>query len=444
MSVVQPTDFSPNSFVQDSAAISNFVSLGAFVNEVDMPDNIRELVRPYGDQRVSGPYGLLSLVGATSAAGTNDEKQWWEEARLHATADGTIASTSPSDTGGKLITSTAHKVKEKDVVLINGTIRARCSARNSANSYTVIPLGTTWGVTFAANAAVKVAIIGNMWGQGTDQPTLYLEANVRKLTNTYAIIKNLYAATGSAMTNIGWIDLPDGRKCWYHKGELDARHRFEDYLEMMLMLGQSADNTNLTDINGSVGYFDAVESRGIVNNGYLTDLADWEDLVKAFDKQGATPEYAGYFNTDQMLLNDRMVAAAAGGLGTSSYGMFNNSKDMAVNLGFKSHSIGGYTFHNHGWKLLNDPTLLGHFTDTYKGVLVPMTTVVDPKTGESAPALEKCYKSAEGYSREVETWMTGAARGVYTDSAGNDSLKFNFRSEIMLVTRAANRHVVIK
>ena len=73
----------------------------------------------------------------------------------------------------------------------------------------------------------------------------------------------------------------------------------------------------------------------------------------------STPMYA---NTAQMLgLDDALSGVNTGGGLTASYGAFNNDKDMAVNLGFKSFSRGGYTFHKHSWKLLNDPTLLGTY-----------------------------------------------------------------------------------
>jgi len=72
-----------------------------------------------------------------------------------------------------------------------------------------------------------------------------------------------------------------------------------------------------------------------------------------------------------------------------------------------------------------------------------MTQVVDPVNGTKAPALELNYKEANGYSREMEHWVTGGGvLGFKTDSF--DLAKFHFRSEIALVTRAANQHVIIK
>jgi len=44
----------------------------------------------------------------------------------------------------------------------------------------------------------------------------------------------------------------------------------------------------------------------------------------------------------------------------------------------------------------------------------------------------------------METWMNGAANGVYNDSNGRDALSWEFRAEQSLATRAANRHILIK
>jgi len=126
--------------------------------------------------------------------------------------------------------------------------------------------------------------------------------------------------------------------------------------------------------------------------------------------------------------------------GSAKYGSFQNSPETAITLGFRSFNRGGYTFHKHDWKLLNDPTLLAD-SDFY-GVAVPMAQVADAKTGDKAPALEMNYKAANGYSREMEHWMIGSVLGA--SNATKDNVEFHYRSECNLITRAANRHLLIK
>ena len=74
-----------------------------------------------------------------------------------------------------------------------------------------------------------------------------------------------------------------------------------------------------------------------------------------------------------------------------------------------------------------------------------MTQVVDPRTGTKAPALEMNYKASNGYSRELEHWVTGGGIMGHTNGdEGKDVMTFHYRSEINLITRAANQHVLIE
>ena len=188
---------------------------------------------------------------------------------------------------------------------------------------------------------------------------------------------------------------------------------------------------------GSEGYFSAIEDRGIVVSNTaaspLDSIAEFDDIILELDKEGAPAEYAMYLNRKQSLAIDDMLASGistgvTAGL-AGQFGAFNNDSDLAVKLGFKSFTRGGYTFHKHDWKLLNDPTLLGA-TDQFQGAMVPMTQVVDPKSGAKAPALEMNYKASNGYNREMEHWVTGSVLGHYNNGdTGNDSAVFHYRSE---------------
>jgi hypothetical protein len=346
-------------------------------------------------------------------------------------------------------------VRDNDIVLA-GQTRAFVSniskSGNSILSFKLTALSSADALPAIGTAGVEYPIVGNLFAQGSDQQTDYMESNVVKYTNPYMIVKEIYKVTGSQATNIGWINLGNGDYRWYIKSEADTRQRFMDKREMMMLLGQSVTATGaaLDGISGSEGYFSAVENRGIVHGNYIETLADVDALIKELDRQGASPEYALYVNRHQALKIDDLIASAGAGTGittgvTSSYGAFNNSKDMAVELGFQSFSRGGYTFHKHDWKLLNEPTLLGASAAgdaQFIGAAIPMSTVVDAKSGDRNPSLEMNYKATNGYSREMEHWMTGSILGATNDT--KDLVQFNYRSEVALVTRAANRHVLIK
>ena len=451
MALTQPTDFSPAAFRRLDP--TKYVSLGDFINEINAPDNRDALVKTYGNQGITG---FLQLTGAVKSNGTADEVQYWEETRLHPAQVATPAASAAAAATTltlNLAANTQKPLRVNDVILVGGQDRfiVTAVAGGAETTYaasataTVVSLSSAGLTASAAAASASFPIVGNLFAQGTGQNAGYLESNVVKRTNPYMILKETYKVTGSQATNVGWINLGNGDYRWYIKSENDTRQRFLDKREMMMLLGEQITNTGVTAYgDGSEGYFSAIEDRGIVNTGGVSALSDLDALIVALDKQGAAAEYAVYVNRAQDLDFDDMIAAGIGSSLTSGvmtqFGAFDNSPEMAAHLGFASFMRGSYAFHKHSWKLLNEPTLLAG--SKYQGVMIPLTQVADPRTGTKAPALEMNYKATNGYSREMEHWMTGSILGV--TNTNEDSLQFNYRSECNLVTRAANQHVLLK
>ncbi len=310
-------------------------------------------------------------------------------------------------------------------------------------------------------------LIGNLYGQGTNQPSHFTESDVIKYRNPFMIVKDRYQVNGSQATNIGWVNMGNGDYRWFMYGEQEARKRFEDRREMMMLFGEIRDGSSdgtadspesdtllgTTEAAGSQGYVSAVEERGIVisnaNANPMDSFGEFDDLILQLDKQGAPSEYAMYLNRKQDLAIDDMLAS---GIATGvtaglpgQFGAFNNDSDMAVKLGFKSFTRGGYTFHKHDWKLLNDPTLMGA-SNYLQGAMIPLANVTDARSGAKAPALAMYYKEANGYSRELDHWITGGGVMGHSNNGddGKDVATFHYRSEVALVTRAANQHVIMK
>jgi hypothetical protein len=429
-----------------------YAALGDLVGLYAKPDNRDLLIKTYGDQGITG---FLQLTGAVNAAATQDEVVYWEEGRRHALV--TVSSTS-ADGDAWTVGANAQPLRDNDVVM--GTTSGKrywtkmtSSASTEGQASFTAVLYTLDGSDADTNDT-SLIVIGNLYEQGSVQPTAYMEPELIRRVNPFMIIKEKYKVNGSQATNIGWVNIGNGEYRWYLKGEQETRNRFNDKREMMMLFGQQGIASDSgAGFAGSEGYFDAVEDRGIVvsnaNASPLDSIAEFDDIVLQLDKEGAPAEYAMYLNRKQSLAIDDMLAS---GISTNvtaglagQFGAFNNDSDLAVQLGFKSFTRGGYTFHKHDWKLLNDPTLLGA-TNKFQGAMVPMATVADPKTGNRAPALEMNYKAANGYSREMEHWVTGGGvLGHFNNGdTGEDSATFHYRSEINLITRAANQHVAIK
>jgi hypothetical protein len=431
---------------------------------------VPQLVETYGDQGITG---FLKLTGAITSGGSSDQVDWWEIGRRHKTISAEIdANTGQSDVlvidGTDEGTSTdgddpatIKNLQENDILMntANGERYLVTDRLNNTDGdgVTIVRLdGAAFSATDVTSGNATFAIVGNMYAQGTDQPTRFADQDLIRRQSPFAIVKGRYEVNGSQATNIGWVDAGNGDYRWFMYEEMNARKRFEDQREMTLLFGEKNADTSTAvakDIAGTEGYFSALEARGIqvsnANSNPLDSFAEFDDIILELDKQGAPSEYAMYVNRKQDLAIDDMLANGIAGSTTAGlagqFGAFNNDADMAVRLGFKSFTRGGYTFHKHDWKLLNDPTLAGAGTH-FQGVMCPMSQVADARTGLKAPALAMYYKEANGYSREMEHWVTGGGVLGHTNNgdAGTDQAVFHYRSEVAMCVRAANQHVLIK
>lgn len=440
---------------------AKYVSLGDFLtteNAYNSPDVREMLVKTFGDQGITG---FLTLTGATKNAGQADQVEYFEERRRHKRYTASGASVVTAGVFAP-ITFTEAGLQKYDVIMkIADGERFLVTASAGGVTASLRSLGatgrfatgsTSYEVDVADGAAF--ALVGNMYPQGSDQPTIFTEPGIDRRVNPFAIVKERFQVNGSQATNIGYINVGNGDYRWFMYGEQEARKRFMDKREMTLLFGDifpaGLTAGQVSDVRGTEGYFAAVENRGNIVSGAGTfALADVDNIIIEMDKQGAPSEYAMYLGRALDLDVDDLLATglATGGLSNglpSQFGAFNNSPEMAVNLGFKSFTRGGYTFHKHSWKLLNDPTLVGG--SPYLGAIIPMAMVADARTGVKSPALEMNYKASNGYSREMEHWVTGGGVLGYNNNgdAGKDVATFHYRSEVNLVTRAANQHFVLK
>lgn len=458
----------PNQAHTDVAALfrnapDKYVSLGTLL-EYNKPDNRDLLINTYGDQ---GLTGFLQLTGAVKNAGTADEVQWWEEGRLHKTLTSNATGLAVDGVDATLGTITfdafaadTAPCRQNDVIMGKDGIRYVVVAITAGSETISVRRLDGENVVNDGNSRDYI-IIGNIYAQGTSQPSEFYQTDVEKRTNPFLITKETYEVNGSQATNIGWINVGNGDYRWYVKGEMDTRKRFMNQRELMMLFSEKITKAGVSSVDlgsdngvttGSEGYFQAVKDRGISTTGSFGDgagFADVDEIIFELDKQGAPHEYAMYVDTKTSLNIDDMLAQGIATQNTAGlagqFGAFQNSPDMAVQLGFKSFTRGGYTFHKHGWKLMSDPTMLGKFNNDkpFKGAMVPMANVTDAKTGMKAPALEMNFKGVNGYSRELEHWVEGGGvLGFKTND--KDTAKFHYRSECNLITRAANQHIILE
>ena len=209
-------------------------------------------------------------------------------------------------------------------------------------------------------------------------------------------------------------------------------------------------------LGGSEGLFAAIESRGIVatnqfddQNGSQTNaesLDEFDLLLAELDKQGSIEENMLYLDrSSNLFIDDFLANLSAGTQGGTAYGVFENSEDMALNLGFTGFRRGGYDFYKTDWKYLNDSSTRGLLGDI-KGVLIPAGTssVYDQQVAANVrrPFLHVRYRASQADDRKMKSWVTGSVGGP--TSSNIDKMEINYLSERCLVVQAANNFVLFK
>ncbi len=422
---------------------SNYTSLYDYTSQY-LPDTNNDLVNIFGNQSITGMLQYLSAEYASNA----DQYIWAEEGRLHTAYNDVTRS-------GSTFTKVNHVYRVNEVIHISdGTTKvlAVITAVPDLDTFTVSSYKTT-GLSSLATSALTTFIAGSEFRKGTFGMQESLDTDITIRRNKPVIMKEVQETSGSDATNVSWITTKDGGFLWYLRSEKDARRRYEDRLEIQLLLGQSSEagsGAELGGFQGTEGLFESVETRGNVFSGIASTISEWDDVVRRFDKQGAIQDYMFYCDRDQSLAIDGMLGELnAGYSGGVSYGIFENSEEMSVNLGFRGFKRGSYNFFKSDWKVLNDPTLLGAVATTagkVRGLLVPVgTTDVYDGAGKDyekmkMPFLHLKYKAAGGISRRYETWVTGSVGGVRTDD--KDSMSVHQRSERGLCTLGANNFMI--
>jgi len=320
---------------------------------------------------------------------------------------------------------------------------------------------------------------GSEFAKGTGNFTEKLDPGYATFTNAPIILKENYQINGSDTAQIGWIEVTSENGAngylWYMKSEHETRLRWEDYLEMSMVegvkytaggaaiaLGTFGGSLAAQNARGTEGFFAALEARGNVYTGFggqaaagagNGSLTDFDAVLKQLDKQGAIEENMLFLNRELSLEIDDILAmqngtypGAAGVTKGTSYGVFNNSEDMALTLGFTGYRRGSYDFYKTDWKYLNDWSTRGGFGDI-EGALVPAgtSTVYDQQLGQNIkrPFLHVRYRASETENRKNKSWVTGSV-GTGSPTSDIDEMKLNYLSERCLVTQAANNFVLFK
>ena len=407
------------------------------------------------------------------------------------------------DIDGNAVTDGEDGIRVNDTVIVasaGGVVKALVTESNAvAGEIEVAPYGVASlnaaGITETTSQALTILVYGSEFQKGRSYNT---GANVgndgtatdrrganepqfKSFMNKPIILKDYYEVSGSDASRIGWVEVSSesGQSgyLWYLKAESDTRARFTDYLEMSMLEAKMGGGSNagatghpvvsaadLTDdafdlaadtATGTQGLFDAIETRGNVTSGVTgvnaaTDLAEFDAILAEFDKQGAIEEYMMFINRATSLAMDDMLASMNSyGAGGTSYGVFDNDEDMALNLGFSGFRRGSYDFYKSDFRYLNDLATRGGInaaagSNAIRGVMIPagVSTVYDQQIGKNMkrPFLHVRYRASQTDDRRMKTWTTGSV-GAATSAL--DAMQIHMLSERCLVTQGANNFMLM-
>jgi hypothetical protein len=459
-----------NYLVFDGAAGGNFA-------QQYLPEIYEAEVERYGNRTLSG---FLRMVGAEMPM-TSDQVIWSEQNRLHISYD-LCSIGADNGTNSSVVTIPIAGTTVVNVISINDTVVLLdpASGAESKGIVTAVAAGNVTvqsfaNATFAAqgmtigSATIKMFVYGSAYSKGTSigagagnsAARVSIDPNFTQFSNSPVIIRDQYVVTGSDMAQIGWVEVAteggESGFLWYLKAESETRLRFEDYLEMSMVEGElnanalAVANYTAAPLPGTQGLFAAIQARGNVEVGFTAaaGIDNFDAILKNLDTQGAIEENMLFLQRQTSLDFDDMLASISGGFaGGTAFGLFENSEEMALNLGFSGFRRGSYDFYKTDWKYLNDASTRGAISgvNSIEGVLVPAgtSTVYDQILGTNIrrPFLHVRYRASQGDDRRMKSWLTGSAGGAFTSTL--DAMEVNFLSERCLVTQAANNFVLFK
>jgi len=408
---------------------TNFLSFngGAGTGDSDtfaqqyLPEIYEQEVERYGNRTLSG---FLRMVGAEMPM-TSDQVIWSEQNRLHiayddCTNDGANGITIPLQAG------VTNVISVNSTVVLIDKLGAELKAVVTASDIGTVGVGavvtvapyTATDTSSLAATGVKMFVYGSEYDKGSSTPNysatntsgyVSVDPSFTQFSNSPIIIRSKYVVSGSDTAQIGWVEVATedgtGGYLWYLKAESETRLRFEDYLEMSVVEGEKAvtfpDGSQsaaaAANFKGTQGLFSAIKDRGNVEAGYnaaADALGEFDNILRNLDTQGAIEENMLFLNRETALGFDDMLAGISSGSdGGTAYGLFENSEDMALNLGFSGFRRGSYDFYKTDWKYLNDASTRGaidngaggYGVSAIDGVLIPAgtSTVYDQVLGSN-------------------------------------------------------------
>lgn len=418
------------------ATSDNFILTYDYATQYQ-PELLQQLHLSYGLGRINEFLRYASTEGTYAS----DVLEHMEQGRLHNVLKNVAVSTNT------FTSPTAHNLRVGDKIMISDGVKNAQATVASVSSTTVFVVTNDSTTAFGFAGNVTVTDLGSSFNKGTESFDTGKRWNPTPRYNYTHILKETYERSESDMAHKSWVMTPSGPR-WFNF-EMDRTGiLFDNKLELTNMFHNRVETGSATQTAGGAqgvkGVIQQIEERGNISNDYITSVDDLSDMALRIKQQGGCRELTLWCDHKQMAYFRQLCAGVnASFINGANYGLFNNSKDMALMLDFSSILVDGVTFHFTPWRLLDDPTLLGsvNFTVTapaYVAIPTGMTDVYENGQAAQKGYLSMRYRVEGAVNRKRKIQIFGL--GGTPQKA--DKMTANFLSEFTNQVIGANQFFV--
>lgn len=336
-----------------------------------------------------------------------------------------------------------------------GLIIAKDSSTPNAHTITIRPVNSSQNVRSGAVIGDYFIVYSTAFTEGTSGPSESVIPDVTRFSNICQIFYDTFTTTSSEETNKTWFEVPAADGGWgrfyYLKGEADTVDRFLIAEEEGLFLTPQSDS-NLLDADGNV----VRTTRALIPhlqsyaNGqtYTTVTTElYDTLIKIINKNYGVKEYMLAMGLNFSLANKDYANSFGknGGILYNTFGGADNGQKKAIEMGFDSIAVAGYTFHLKPWNILSHADTTGASGFPYPDyfIAIPMGKGADPRSGEMIDYFGVRYKefnNGPAGKGSYRRWETGGNASTPTDASLRRSL--HMASEKGLQVFGAKRYVL--
>lgn len=420
------------------AGAANYRSSYDFSHQYD-PDTFVEMFPQYGNGKLTSFCEFMGMERDFMS----DVLIWGEQGRLHNFVVGATVTTDSFDCG-----ATPHNVRPGDTIWASdGTKQLQADVYEITDDFIFKAHNRSAVGAFGFSTTVNLFVSGNenAKGSGTFADGHEFEPEIKE--NYPQTIKEVYKTNKSDMAHATWLTA-DGHDDAWNLYEADrSRILFENKKEITNVFGVRAvagSNAAVAGKAGLKGVEQQVKEGGNVGNGNVTDITDVDDWTKRLRRQGKCNTFTIWADQQQMIdYNTLLSNQNSHWDGGSNFGLFDNSKEMALHLDFTSFSRNGYHMHLTRFDVLDDPTLFGgaKFLDTGLGsIMCPASQKSVTENGQSmaVPYLSLRNRKSSQIDRTLETKVLGTPQNPIED----DYMKIIWTAEFSNQVVGANEWAV--